>query len=272
MDYHDLLKGRRHSQAQVQDLRRRMNHQPAVHDAQATGDAARQRADEAHNRYTNAALDAAHTRASDAHSRLTNVSLDNAHVKAEHAHGRASNAAIDAAHTRAEAAYRKDGSDFAAIFRSDRSVGTTQATFLRHSPPDRDQISVAQNAAGEVLFFNDTSGRELLRLDRFGNVSVPAGKLTATGEFFPSGGIQPNVSSAGVQIDGGQGVVFDHNFGSYPPIPIAWLAVGAGQRAPLSGAPRNGVQIDWMSTTQIRIANLNAAGTGLKTVGVWLFK
>ena len=91
-DYFDLIKSRRPSQAEVQRTRERLNHQPAIHDSQATADdavsrsgAAQQRADEAHSRFTNAALDAAHTRAENAHFRATNGSLDSAHTKAENA-------------------------------------------------------------------------------------------------------------------------------------------------------------------------------------------
>lgn len=93
MDYFDLIKSRPPSQPEIQDIRRRMNQQPGISDSQATADdgvsrgtAAGQRADEAHNRQTNAALDAAHITAEQAHSRASNIALNNAHVKAENAH------------------------------------------------------------------------------------------------------------------------------------------------------------------------------------------
>ena len=249
-DFFDLQKGRRNTQSQVQDLRRRMNQRPAIHEAKATADdgvsrgsAAQQRADEAHSRFTNTALDAAH-------------------LRADAAHGRATNPAIDAAHARAEAAYRQDGSDAALIFKSDRAVGATQAAFLRHAPPDGDSISFAQQADGSLFVFNDTTAKMILRIDRNGNVAAPSGSLRA------AGGIEPNFDGGAVRIDGGTGVVMNHNFNSYPNLTNAWVTVGVDIRAPL---PRDNVFVDWISKTQIRIANTNAAGI-FKTVGCHLFK
>ncbi len=105
----DILKKSNPSQASIQDARRRMNQQPAIHDAQATADSAvagaasaKQRADEAHSRFTKTALDAAHLTAEQAHARSSNPAINAAHTKAEEAFFRATNPSLDSAHVKAE--------------------------------------------------------------------------------------------------------------------------------------------------------------------------
>ena len=242
-----------------------MNQRPAIHRAQVTADdgvargsSAQQRADEAHSRFTNTALDAAHVRADNAHSRATNP-------------------AIDAAHLEAEKAYKKSGVEPADRFVCDRPVGIAQAAFVRHVPADRDAISIAQRADGSLFFFNDTTGKELMSLDRTGAVTFSGATLSALGNLSiknltaigfveQTEGLRPNFTGNPTTLAVGGGATYAHNFGVFPKKIEAFLTVSAGVRKPLAA---NGVFVESYTTTQITIRN---NGTQSWEVGCFLWK
>lgn len=265
MDYFELTKRRRQTQTEVQDLRRRMNHHPEISDARAAGDdgiaragTAQQRADEAHSRFTNAALDAAHTRADDAFSRTTNQAIDNAH-------------------TAAEAAYKKSGVDFANRFNADRPLGTAvYATFLRHAPADGDDISISQSSAGDFFITNNTTGKDILKVSRQGVVTMfstatmlqnaTVGTNLDVAGILSAGRHTPPFAPAGVTLQPATSVTIPHPFGRFPSIVEAWVNAAASVRRPL---PALNCSVTEITTTGITIANADPSLA--RTVGCYLF-
>lgn len=266
MDVFDHLKNSAPSQSRVQNTRRRMNQRPAIHRAQVTADdgvtrgsAAQQRADEAHSRFTNTALDAAHVRADAAHSRTTNN-------------------AVNQAHAEAEKGYKKSGVEPADVFKCDRLVGAAQAAFLRHAPADGDAISVAQTAGGSLIFFNDTTAKELLRIDRTGIVTFPGGTLSPTGNLSvgnvtssgfveQTDGLRPNFTGIPTTLAAGTAGTYSHNFGAFPKNIEAFRTLSAGVRAPLPFG--TSVFVESYTINQITIRN---NGTQSWEVGCFLWK
>ncbi len=260
MDVFDHLKNQKPSNSRIQDSRRRMNQRPAIKRAQVTaedgvgrGRTAQQRADEAHSRFTNAALDSAHTRADNAHFRESNGSLDNAHTKAE-------------------ARVPKDGSEPALFLLTNANVGTGAVTIVKHTPADDDEV-VMGHADGGILFFrNNTTAKELLILNRTGHASIPSGNLDVQGRMT-SGAItaQFDGNIANLVATTG-GVTYTHNFTTFPSSVFAYQVIGrnaAGEVSNIRPLPRDGCFVSSVTRTQITILN---EGATAKEVGVYLIK
>lgn len=220
-----LFKNRRPSQKELQDLRRRQNMRPDIKKSLDKGTYASQRADEAHNRNTNAAL--------------------------------------DAAHARAEAGYRKDGSEPATFFLTDAALNGIAKALLRHAPADGDQVVIGHDAANSMIFRNETVAKTILELTRTGHVVNPTGGAYVQGELGQQLGLVPNYKGVVKTIPSPNGVIaWDHNFGDYPALWTIYAVIDANTVRPVN-TPGIGIYVQKFTKTQVFIQNDTAAAVNV---------
>lgn len=141
---------------------------------------------------------------------------------------------------------------------------------------ERSQIAI--HAPYNNNAFNSNAGRLEVRSARTGANADPAAvvvapTLSVQGDVGVDGGVQANngitnQTLAQTSIGNGGGATWSHNFGAYPSTVWAWMSVSDG-RKPLPHNVDNSLWIDWVSQTQIRIANNDGAS---RTCGGYLIR
>lgn len=202
-------------------MRRRQNQRPDIKKSLDRGSYASQRADEAHNRNTNAAL--------------------------------------DAAHARAEAGYRKDGSEPATFFLTDSAIAGVAKALLRHTPSDGHQLVIGHDTADSMIFRNETVAKTILELTPTGHVVNPTGGAYVQGELGQQLGLVPNYVGPNKAIPSPNGVVaWDHNFNDFPGLHTIYVVIDANTVRPVN-TPGIGIYVQKITKTQIFIQNDTAA-------------